>query len=187
MTAPNLEGKRFNTMTDDIDHVEATVQRMAEMHAEHARDASGLQRLAAMATGVIGRPSVLITTVALEGGWIVWNIAARRVGMAVFDKPPFEYLNLVVSAFALNATILILATQRRDDIAARRRAQLTLQLAALSEQKIAKVIALLEEQRRENPSLSNRTDRLAEEMASATDPKHVLSRIIDTHDEAEST
>ena len=80
-------------------------------------------------------------------------------------------------------TLMILATQAREEEAARHRSQLTLQLASLSEQKIAKVIALLEEQRRESPQLASRPDREAEEMSKPADPSHVLDRIKDTHEE----
>ena len=62
---------------------------------------------------------------------------------------------------------------------------MTLQLAAVSEQKIAKVIELLEEQAQGNPALPDRTDEQAAEMSVASDPKQVLARIIDTHEEAE--
>ena len=78
---------------------------------------------------------------------------------------------------------MILATQAREEEAARHRSQLTLQLASLSEQKIAKVIALLEEQRRDSPQLASRHDREAEEMSKPVDPGHVLERIKDTHEE----
>ena len=173
-------------MATNLDHVETTVQQMAELHAEQSRKASWLQRIAATVTDAIGRPSVLVLLIAVEAVWIGLNIFPRWTPVSGFDRPPFEYLNLVVGVLAFNATVLILSTQRRDDIAARHRAQLTLQLAALSEQKIAKVIALLEEQRRENPSLPNREDPQADEMAKATDPKRVLSRIIDAHEDVES-
>lgn len=172
-------------MTDARNHVEATVQQMAELHAEQTRSASRLQRGATRLTDGIAQPWVLILTIVLEAVWIGLNLGPRWAGLPAFDAPPFEILNLVVGTFGFNVTLLILASQRRDDVAARHRAQLTLKLAALSEQKIAKVIALLEEQRRENPSLSNRLDPQADEMANSADPKHVLSRIIDTHEEAE--
>ena len=54
---------------------------------------------------------------------------------------------------------------------------------ALSEQKIAKIIDLLEEQRRENPLLPTRDDQEASAMAQASDPDRVLDRIIETHED----
>jgi hypothetical protein len=54
-------------------------------------------------------------------------------------------------------------------------------MATLCEQKIAKVIALIEEQRRDSPNLESRPDPEADAMAAATDPKAVLHRISETH------
>jgi uncharacterized membrane protein len=51
----------------------------------------------------------------------------------------------------------------------------------LSEQKIAKVIQLLEESRRDNPLVGNRLDSEAEPMAQPADPQSVLDAIKKTH------
>jgi uncharacterized membrane protein len=166
-------------------HVETTVKQMAEMHGDHVRRASRLQKVSDAATSFMGRPSVAIGMLVAVAGWVALNLFAPRLGFRPPDPPPFNYLELTVSALALAMTILILVSQRRADVAAVHRSQLTLQLAAVSEQKIAKVIELLEEQRRENPALPDRTDTQAAEMSVASDPKQVLARIIDTHEEAE--
>ena len=78
---------------------------------------------------------------------------------------------------ALYVTVLILTTQRREDQLAGYREQLTLELAILGEQKSAKIIALLEEMRRDSPSLRNRVDEEAAAMAVAADPQAVLDAI----------
>jgi len=169
------------------DHIETTVQQMAKLHSAHQQKSSKLQRAADFVTDRLGRPQVLLFTILIEAIWIFINLAPPRLVHIRFDEAPFSFLNLAVSALALNVTILILTTQRRDDIAARHRSQLTLQLAALCEQKIAKVISLLEEQRQDNPTLKNRTDRQAAEMSVAADPARVLDRIIDTHEEQDKS
>jgi uncharacterized membrane protein len=166
-------------------HVETTLQQMAEMHADHLRRASRLQRFSDAATSLIGRPWVAVGVLGGVALWIGLNFLASRLGMRPLDPPPFAHLELVVSVLALAMTVLVLVSQRRADIAALHRSQLTLQLAAVSEQKIAKVIELLEEQRRENPALPDRPDPQAAEMAVASDPKQVMARIIDAHEEVE--
>ena len=165
----------------DPDHIESTVQRMAELHARHEQDASTLQRGVARVTCVIANPLSLFLVLCAVLAWVVGNLEAGRLGLRPIDGPPFNLLELIATVVALFTTLMILTTQRREEEAARRRSQLTLQLASLSEQKIAKVIALLEEQRRENPALVDRRDMEAEEMAQTTDPAHVLERIKDTH------
>jgi uncharacterized membrane protein len=54
---------------------------------------------------------------------------------------------------------------------------LILELAILSEQKIAKVIQLLGESRRDNPNLRDRSDPEAETMGQAADTRSVLDAI----------
>ena len=73
--------------------------------------------------------------------------------------------------------LLILTTQRHQDQLAERRSQLTLQVAILSERKVAKIIELLEEQRRESPMLASRVDEEAAAMAQPVDPKQALKDI----------
>ncbi len=76
--------------------------------------------------------------------------------------------------------MLILTTQRREDQLAGYREQLSLELAILSEQKSAKIISLLEEMRRDSPSLKNRVDEEAAAMSIAADPQAVLEAIKET-------
>ena len=168
---------------DAHDPVELTVRRMAEMHAEHHRSATPTQRWLARMTSRLSHPIALPLALAVVLLWMAANLAAPFLRLRPVDGAPFALLELVATVFALFTTLMIMGTQRREEEAARHRSQLTLQLASLTEQKIAKVIELLEEQRRENPQLSSRADPVAEEMAHSADPRHVLERIKDTHEE----
>ena len=80
-----------------------------------------------------------------------------------------------MSFCALSMTIAILTTQSRQTRDLDQRAELELQVALLSEQKIAKLIALLEELRRDLPSVANRVDPLADVMQEPVNPHEVLS------------
>ena len=172
-------------MSDEpIDHVEANVQRMADLHAKHAGGVTFLQKLTIATISRLGRASTVAVTVVLLLAWAGYNLAGSRFGLRPFDPPPFSLLSVTASGVALFTTLLILVTQRREEELARHRAQLTLHLVALSEQKIAKVIQILEEQRRENPMLPTRDDHEASEMAQASDPDRVLDRIIKTHEQS---
>ena len=88
---------------------------------------------------------------------------------------------MAVSVASLYIVLLIYATQRRDDELAELREQLTLELALLGEQKMAKVIQLLEEFRRDIPIVPNRTDEQADAMAQPVDPERVFDEIKNTH------
>ncbi len=80
---------------------------------------------------------------------------------------------------ALLTTILILITENRQNRHADERAQLDLQVNLLAERKIAKVIALLEELRRDLPSVRDRVDPEADAMEEAMDPLASLSALRD--------
>ena len=168
----------------ELDQIEATVQRMADMHARHVEAQTPVQRRISRATRWLSKPLALPIVGTLVVAWVAINHIAALIGLRPFDPPPYNLLELVATVVALFTTLMILATQAREEEAARHRSQLTLQLASLSEQKIAKVIALLEEQRRESDHLSSRHDPEAEQMAQPADPAHVLDRIKDTHGES---
>jgi uncharacterized membrane protein len=73
--------------------------------------------------------------------------------------------------------------QRRADQLAELREQMTLELASVTERKVAKVIELIEELRRDSPTLKNRTDQEARQMSVRTTPGEVLIAIKDSHEE----
>jgi uncharacterized membrane protein len=73
--------------------------------------------------------------------------------------------------------VLIIGAQRHEEQLAQRREMLLLELAVRSEQKIAKVIALIEESRRDNPLLPDRNDPGAETLSQPSDPGSVLDAI----------
>jgi uncharacterized membrane protein len=71
-------------------------------------------------------------------------------------------------------TLVLVAQKHKDELNARREI-LTLEPAILSERKIAKVIALLEELRRVSPHVVGRVDQQAEQMAQRADAQSVLA------------
>ena len=78
---------------------------------------------------------------------------------------------------------LILTSQRREDQLADDRAQLILELSISNDQKIAKIIQLLEESRRDNPAITDRIDDQAAAMATPADTDAVLSAIKELREE----
>ena len=68
-----------------------------------------------------------------------------------------------------------------DDEFQTRRDQLTLELAILSDQKSAMIIALLEEFRRNDPNQGDHRDEVAEALAQPSDPQAMLGAIRAAH------
>lgn len=168
-------------MTDDAErleaHVDDTVAAICKVHLDHERAASRLQRVVDHGTALVGRPAFLGLLLLLIVGWILANLVWPRFGGGTLDAPPFAWMELVATCSALVMSVLILSTQRREDVLAEQRAVLTLELAMLNERKSAKIISLLEELRRDSPAIADRVDRESEAMAKAADPESVLSAI----------
>ena len=139
------------------DHVEDSVQAIARLHASHAAEAGLLQEGVERTTRAVGTPAFIALLTILVLSWAALNVGLLAVGRTPLDEPPFFWLQGAVALAALYMTILILTTQRRDDELASLREQLTLELAMLSDQKLAKIIALLEELRRDDPSIADRS------------------------------
>lgn len=162
-------------------HVEDTIQAIAKLHADHRQEAGVLQLLVEQATAWIGQPHSITLLTALVMVWVVGNLLARQLGVTGWDAPPFAWLQGALTLMALYVTVLIVTTQRREERLAGHRAQLTLELAILGEQKSAKIIALLEELRRDHPHLRDRVDHEAAAMSVAADPQVVLDAIKGSH------
>ena len=163
-------------------HVEDTAQAIARFHAAHEADASPLQRLVEQVTRRAGRPIFIALLTTLILGWIALNLALMTFGRRPVDEPPFVWLQGAVAITALYMAIFILTTQRREDKLAGLRDQLTLELSILSEQKSAKIIALLEELRRDDPHVSDRPDDTADALSTPADPNVVLDALKDTQE-----
>ena len=166
------------------EHVSQHVDTVAALHAR-AESGVGLhQRVVEAVTSNLGRPLFLNLVLAGLALWLLTNVFPQRFGILPFDPPPFPLLSGIVSTGGLLLAIVILITQNRQARAAERRAQLDLQVSLLTEQKIAKLIALVEELRHDLPSVRDRRDPEAEAMAEATDPHAVLDALEEKLDEA---
>ena len=161
--------------------VEESVAAIAELHAAHYREAGALQKTVSGATSAVARPGTLIVITVAIAGWAALNFALPAFGRAAPDPFPFPLLAAAVSTLALYLAAMILIAQRHDDELATRRDQLTLELAILSEQKSAKIIALLEEFRRNDPHQGDHRDVVAEAMAQPANPQVVLHAIRSAH------
>ena len=162
-------------------HVEKTVAAIAELYAAHYRAATASQRVAALVTATFARSRTLGVLAVAIAGWLALNIWLETRGAAAPDPFPFPLLSMMVSTGALFTTAMVLIAQRHDDELATRREQLTLELAILAEHKTAKIIALLEEFRRNDPHQSGERDHVAEALAKPADTQVVLKAIKAAH------
>jgi uncharacterized membrane protein len=163
-------------------HVAETVEALAKLHARSERETSRPQRSVEALAAQLGRPAAVWAIATVAACWIVANVALVSLGGHAPDPPPFAWMQGVCSLGALLLATAVLAAQNRQRRLAEEHAQLDLHINLLAEQKVAKVIGLLEELRRDLPNVSNRVDPLAEAMTRAVDPHAVASALRETLD-----
>jgi uncharacterized membrane protein len=163
-------------------HIEQTVQAIARLHAAHHQRATPLQRLVDEMTAIVARPRFIAGVTLAVALWIGGNLGLEHFTGQRFDGPGFPWLQGAGELAAIYITTLVLMSQRRKDELSELREQLSLELAILTEQKVAKLIALSEETRRDNPLLADRVDEQADAMATPADPEAVLEAFKETHE-----
>ena len=159
------------------DPVGESIETIARLHARAEQNVHPHQRAVETVTGLLGRPAFLHAVLLLVAFWVLLNVLAHRLGFRQIDPPPFYWLQGAVGLGALLMTIIVLTTQNRQGQLAERRAQLDLQINLLTEQKVTKVIELVEELRRDLPSVRDRQDPEAEAMTESADPHAVLTAL----------
>ncbi|MEO5728715.1 MAG: DUF1003 domain-containing protein [Byssovorax sp.] len=170
--------------TDLAGHVHQNVKTIGELVSETERKITRHQRAVENFTHVIGRPRTLYAVIAGVLAWVLVNFIMPRLGLARLDEPPFFWLQGVVTLAALLTTIMVLTAQNRQLQLAAQRSHLDLQVNLLTEQKVAKVIALIEELRRDLPNVVNRQDQLAQRMQEPVNPATVVSALEETLSQA---
>jgi uncharacterized membrane protein len=160
-----------------LDHVDKAVRSVTQLHSDHHGRATAPQRAVNRITAPMARPW-FITLVGLSvAAWIVANLIVSRLGLQPIDPPPFAWLEVAATLFSLFLVVLLLVAQKHEDELNAHRDTLTLELSILSEHKIAKVIQLLEELRRDSPHVQDRDDPQADEMAEPADAGSVLAAV----------
>ncbi len=155
---------------------------VATLTSLRARELQGLsphQRRIERLTGLIARPRSLYLTLLAVVAWVVGNSVVARTGTPVPDPPPYPGLQGAIGLASLMVTTLILITQSRQSRDMEQRAHLDLQVNLLAEQKVAKLISLVEELRRDLPMVLDREDPVAEKMQQPVDPHAVVSALED--------
>jgi uncharacterized membrane protein len=165
-----------------IERIHQNVETIASLHARAEDEVSAHQRGVESVTAAVGRPASIYAIALVVLGWMTINLLLPRLGRSALDPPPFPLLQGAVGLSALFVTIIVLTTQNRQSKHAEQRAQLDLQVNLLAEQKVAKVIALVEELRRDMPAVPDRVDRVAEVMTTPLDPNAVMTALVETFD-----
>lgn len=158
------------------DPIAKSIDAIIELHTQKERDVPEHQRVLEKISSFFGSSAFMYCLLVGLSIWILGNLLGER-GILPFNFPSFDILERGVDIAALIISTGVLVRQTRQERFAEQRAQLMLQLNLLSEQKIAKLISLIEELRLDLPNVKKRYDPEAEVMQQAADPIMVLETL----------
>ena len=138
---------------------------------------SGLQLAIERVSRFFGSPAFFAFALAFILMWIAVNMWGMRHGWRHVDAPPFFWLQGLVSCNALLLMVAVLIRQNRMAHVAEHRAHLDLQINLLTEQKVTRLLQIMDAQRRDLAELHGRPDDEASEMTKPADT-HALMHAI---------
>jgi uncharacterized membrane protein len=161
----------------EIDPIGENIQTVADLHKRAESSASLPQRAIENATDFLGRPRFLFIILIVAAVWVVINILLMKLGLPIFDPPPFIWLQGLLTLGAVLQATMILITQNREDMVIERRTQLDLQVSLLLDQKMSKLIMMVDQLRRVHPELENGTDPQVEALKKTVDPHQSIKTL----------
>jgi uncharacterized membrane protein len=158
-------------------HIDQNIESVVALQRREWELVSLSQRRVERVSRFIGRPIYLIALLGIVAAWVVYNSSAAAWGLKPFDAPPFEMLDGIMSLVALITTTIVLIAQNRQAKLEQQRTHLALQVNLLTEQKVTKLIHLIEELRRDLPMVKDRHDAQAAALQERTDTAQMVSAI----------
>jgi uncharacterized membrane protein len=123
----------------------------------------------------LGRPLYLVGLLCAIAVWVSLNVTRQARGG--WDPPPFVFLDGVMTLISLITTTIVLIAQNRQAKLEKQHTHLELQVSLLTEQKVTKLINLIEELRRDMPMVRDRRDPHAEALQESADTAKVLAAL----------
>jgi uncharacterized membrane protein len=109
---------------------------------------SGLQLAIERVSRIFGSPAFFLFALVFVAIWVIVNLWGAKHGWRHIDAPPFFWLQGLVSCNALLLTVAVLIRQNRMAQVAEHRAHLDLQINLLTEQKVTKLLQIIDAPRR---------------------------------------
>jgi len=159
------------------DHIEQNIESVVALQRREWEQTTVSQRRAERVGRFIGRPVYLVAILCISALWIAVNLTLPYAGYAAWDAVPFEMLQGLLSLAALVTTTIVLIAQNRQTKLEQQHTHLGLQVNLLTEQKVSKLIHLIEELRRDLPMVKDRHDPQAAVLQERTDTRDVLSAL----------
>ena len=168
---------RDTPFESERDQISQNIEAVLEFYTREEQKISRWQRILESFSSFMGQPVFIGFILLFVALWMIANSVLHHFGMAEFDQAPFFWLQGIVSLGALLTATVVLTKQNRLARLAEQRAHLDLKVTLLTEQKAAKLIDLLEEQRRDLPNVRNRHDPEAAALQQSMNPNLVLAAL----------
>ena len=164
------------------DHISQNVADIVELQRRESAASSAAQRRLERISRAVARPGYVLGLLLFTLGWLAANLLVKDFGRVPFDPPPFQLLQGLLTLTALLTATVVLIGQSRQTRLTDQREHLDLQINLLTEQKVTKLIHLLEELRRDLPMVRDRerSDPHVSALQERTDAAEVLSAMEDT-------
>src|SRR5674476_1384677 len=159
------------------DQLSQNIDAVLKFYTREEEKISHWQRILEHVSSFIGQQLFLGFILLFVALWVIVNIVLRLLGMTEFDPAPYFWLQGIVGLGALLTATVVLTKQNRLAKLEEQRAHLDLKVALLSEQKVAKLIDLLEELRRDLPNVKDRHDPEAAVLKQSMNPELVLAAL----------
>jgi len=175
--APPPAAARATPAADERDQISQNIEAVLDFYTREDQKVSRPQRILERIGAFIGQPLFIALILLFVAFWMLANDMQRQLGMVEFDPAPFFWLQGIVGLGALLTTTVVLSKQNRLAKLAEQREHLDLKVTLLTEQKVAKLIDLLEELRRDLPNVKNRHDPEAVALQQSMNPELVLAAL----------
>jgi uncharacterized membrane protein len=121
------------------------IELLSRFEDHEEAQVSGLQFAIERISRFFGSPAFFAFALVFIATWIGVNLWGMNHGWRHVDPPPFFWLQGLVSSNALLLTVAVLIRQSRMSQVAEHRAHLDLQINLLTEQKVTKLLQILDE------------------------------------------
>jgi uncharacterized membrane protein len=173
--APNPEASSADAAPTLSAHIDQNIESVVALQKREWETVGVAQRRVETVGRWLGRPLYLVGLLTAIALWVGINVLRQtRMG---WDPPPFELLDGVMTLISLVTTTIVLIAQNRQTKLEQQHTHLELQVSLLTEQKVTKLINLIEELRRDMPMVRDRHDPHAEALQESADTAKVVAAL----------
>ena len=165
--------------------VQRNIETIIQLETEHGLKSPFHHQILERVAASFAHPKFLYAQIIFFSGWWLCSYLSSH-GILPKDLVKFSLREDGLSVASLLISTGVLVYQNRQEKIAEERSHLTLQINLLTEQKIVKIITLLEELRTDLPNVHDRHDLEVAEMQQPIDPQSLLIAIKESLNPEES-